>query len=473
MRGGSRVSRVALTDPDAIVVGGGYAGLATALALGRTGRKVLVLEARDGPDRRFRGELIHPAGVRLLTALGVLPEATIGSAQRCHGFSITPDAGGRAAVLEYPRDPRSGRIHDGLFLPHTDLRAMLRDAAERGGVRLLTGETVTSVVRDDGVARGVVTRGRGTIRAPLTVICDGRFSALRRQLGFTPKTSSVSHTLVLTAGDVALPWPGYGHVFLGGPGPVLAYRVRADVVRFCIDVPRDLFTTRQDISELVRSRYLEHLPDVVRGPMADALRSPDTTVSANVSVSGRCSWAPGLVLMGDCASSSHPLTAMGITVGLREAVSLSEELDGTPDQSTALDRFDRRRQHAAWSRHAFTNALHQVFSDTDEVTGDLRAGMFRYWHESPRARQRSMSLLAGEDRRLRTFVAEYVKVARRAAGSSSAGTRQGLRRRTALLGRVLRIGRDALGGWGQAQWAPTAMRPIPVGVHPRAEGVQR
>ena len=56
------------------VVGGGPAGLASALALAKAGREVCVLERANWPQDRACGEGILPDGLAHLRALGVEPE---------------------------------------------------------------------------------------------------------------------------------------------------------------------------------------------------------------------------------------------------------------------------------------------------------------------------------------------------------------------------------------------------------------
>jgi 2-polyprenyl-6-methoxyphenol hydroxylase-like FAD-dependent oxidoreductase len=437
-----------VAEADVVVVGGGFVGLATALALGETGRHVVVLEARTGTDRRFRGELIHPGGVRVLDELGLLPRIEAGLIRRCRGFAVTSGGDEDEQLLDYPATATTATDGlGGLVMHHMYLREVLLDAVEkRTGISLVTGASVVGVVREQGVVVGVTTRHNSVVRAGLTVVCDGRFSPLRRGLGFTPTVELISHTLVLTSQDVHLPHPGYGHVFLGGPGPVLAYEVGGGTVRFCVDIPQHLASVHRHPDErLLRSGYLNHLPEAIRDPIIDASRRSDAGMCANVSVMGMSSCAPGLALMGDSAVCSHPLTAMGMTAGLRDAIALRDELDGCPDQLTALYRFERRRLRAVWLRHAFTDSLYQAFSDGDEITGELRHGTFIHWRRSERGRARSMALLAGDDQRIRTFIAEYARVVCCAMTRPVPGALpHAVHSRIGLVDRVLRIAREVL-----------------------------
>ena len=58
-------------ETEVLVVGGGPAGLATALELRRLGREVLVVDRSRPPIDKACGEGLMPDGVRRLTALGV------------------------------------------------------------------------------------------------------------------------------------------------------------------------------------------------------------------------------------------------------------------------------------------------------------------------------------------------------------------------------------------------------------------
>src|SRR3954471_10850194 len=82
-----------VTRSDVIVVGGGFAGMACAAALSAQGRTVTVIESHHGHDPRFRGELIHPRGVRALDDLGLKEPLLKAGGVPVKGFAVTPKAG--------------------------------------------------------------------------------------------------------------------------------------------------------------------------------------------------------------------------------------------------------------------------------------------------------------------------------------------------------------------------------------------
>src|SRR5437764_910259 len=64
----------------------------------------------------------------------------------------------------------------------------------------------------------------------------------------------VSYTAAVLVEDTALPHDRYGHIFLGAPGPILAYPIEgagsATSVRMCIDVPTPLLEANKGTAAL-------------------------------------------------------------------------------------------------------------------------------------------------------------------------------------------------------------------------------
>src|SRR5262245_16861002 len=122
-----------------LVVGGGFAGLAAAAALADAGARVTILEQHHGTDSRFRGELIHPHGVRALERLGLRAALDAAGAVPVSGFVVVDDEG-PAALLPYAAGT-------GLGIEHPAMVRALRDVVTaRPGVRLVTGRRAVEPV---------------------------------------------------------------------------------------------------------------------------------------------------------------------------------------------------------------------------------------------------------------------------------------------------------------------------------------
>lgn len=62
---------MASSQHDVLVIGAGVAGCATAIALAKQGRKVLLIERNLQEPRRIVGELLQPGGIEALRELGL------------------------------------------------------------------------------------------------------------------------------------------------------------------------------------------------------------------------------------------------------------------------------------------------------------------------------------------------------------------------------------------------------------------
>ena len=194
---------------DAVVVGAGPAGAATALLLARAGCAVLLLERARFPRDKPCSEYLSPETTRILERLGadVLNEIERAEHAKLYGMKVVaPDGtvmqGRFAANHGYP-SPRPY----GFALPRTTFDTILRAAAERAGAVVREQTAVEDLLYDRGAVGGVVARSgngkRDTCRARVVVGADGLRSVVARRLGL--RRSSMPRRLALSAhvADVA------------------------------------------------------------------------------------------------------------------------------------------------------------------------------------------------------------------------------------------------------------------------------
>ena len=415
---------------EVVVVGGGFTGNAVAAALARDGAKVTVLEATQSSTPYFRGELIHPKGVRALEELGFSSALYSKDHVPVRGFAVTASADAELMVLPYGVDQGPG-----LGIDHrTMVLAMREEISRRSGVEVRLGQKVTDLVRSGGRVIGVKV-GEQELRADLVVVADGRQSRLRTALGLEPDIRLLSHTIVFKVHG-KLPSADHGHVFLGAQGPILAYPYGDNLIRFCVDVPLGAAKGKEAIVELLVSQYAPVVPSPLREAMIEALRTEPFEGCATHAISTSSCAAPGVVLVGDSGGCAHPLTASGMTNALNDVLTLADELRGKGPTNEALNGYQRRRYDFIRMRELFTDALYEVFCATDPGSRALQSGVFRYWSSSERARSASMDILSGEEVRPSRFIAEYSMV----AGASAVDVFRGLTRKPELTrrGQVLR-----------------------------------
>jgi squalene monooxygenase len=395
-----------VTHSDILVIGGGFAGLSMAAALGRAGARVTVLEAHRGTMAAFRGELLHSRGVRTLAEIGLGEIVSDQLGVDIRGFAAfeTPDH--HATILPYP-----GGAVAGFGFEHVRLVSQLRrEVTRRWHIGIELAARVDQVLYERNRVVGVRCAGGREHRASLVIAADGRHSKMRRLVGIPADTTLLSQMVVVDLHGDLLPQPGFGHVFLGAAGPVLAYPYAPGRVRMCIDVPLGAPAGRNAVAAYVMKTHARFVPEPLRGAMVAALERGQFAGAANHAIyTSRCA-APGVALVGDAGGCSHPLTATGMTTALHDVATLAQCLARTARVDDALARYQRRRYPFVRAREVLAHAMYEVFRDAGDGARSMRAGMFRYWRAGGRAREDSMRILSGDDSRVTSFLGEYARV---------------------------------------------------------------
>nr|GME08214.1 squalene monooxygenase-like [Ipomoea batatas] len=189
------------------------------------------------PDR-IVGELLQPGGYLKLMELGLEDCLETIDAQRVYGYALYK--GGKSTRLSYPLEKYhsdvSGRsFHNGRFI-----QRMREKAATLPNVRMEQG-TVTCLIEEEGTVKGVQYKTKDgqelmTAFAPLTIVCDGCFSNLRRSL-CTPQVDNPSSFVGLVLQNCDLPFANHGHVVLADPSPILFYPISSTEIRCLVDIP--------------------------------------------------------------------------------------------------------------------------------------------------------------------------------------------------------------------------------------------
>ncbi len=362
---------------------------------------------------------------------------------------------------------------EGLGIDHHAMVAALRkEVSARPGVTLRQGVPVTEIIEENGRIVGVKLRSGEELRSKLLVAADGRQSRVRKELGLE---EDLEAALVHRRGDgsaraEALPWRGFGHVFLGAPGPILAYPYGPDLIRLCIDVPLDAPKGRDAMKAYVRDHFATCVPEPLRSATLESLANDPFEGCATHSVYTEACAVPGAVLIGDAGGCSHPLTATGMTAAMNDVQVLAEEVKRSGFSDDALKRYQKRRYRFVRARELFTEALYEVFRASDDGSESLKAGTFDYWRSSRRARDVSMGILSGEDSRPRTFMAEYARV----MGRSTLGVwRQPRRTRRLLTTSLTRLNRTferSVSTWMEERQVRLKALPVRAGDEPVEQG---
>lgn len=189
------------------------------------------MEANPDKAKRFAGEWLHPPGADILKDLQVDLGSIASAYPQGEGFVVFPDDRTAPIALNYPNGVK------GVSCEHNLLVSTIREAATaHPNIYYLPFARVNKIVGQE-LSFSQPDRSEISILAEQIVGADGRTSIVRQQIEIPNDSRSLSYMAGVMLEGVELPFEGFGHIFLGGPGPVLAYRIGIDRLRICVDVP--------------------------------------------------------------------------------------------------------------------------------------------------------------------------------------------------------------------------------------------
>ncbi|KAM7518446.1 hypothetical protein LguiB_017408 [Lonicera macranthoides] len=416
----SRECRSRDDEVDVIIVGAGVAGAALAHTLGKDGRRVHVLERDLAEPDRIVGELLQPGGYLKLVELG-LEDCVEGiDAQRVFGYALFKD--GRNTRLSYPlekfhSDVAGRSFHNGRFI-----QKMRGKAASLSNVKLEQG-TVTSLLEENGTIKGVQYKSKTgeelTKYAPLTIVCDGCFSNLRRSL-CNPQVEVPSCFVGLILENCDLPYVNHGHVILADPSPILFYKISSTEIRCLVDVPGQKVPSISsgEMAKYLKSVVAPQIPPELYDAFIATIDKGNIRTMPNRSMPAAPYPTPGALLMGDAFNMRHPLTGGGMTVALSDIVVLRNLLRPLHDMNDSvtlcryLESFYTLRKPVASTINTLAGALYKVFcASPDQARKEMREACFDYLSLGGVCSTGPVSLLSGLNPRPLSLVVHFFAVA--------------------------------------------------------------
>jgi flavin-dependent dehydrogenase len=317
---------------DALVVGAGPAGAATAILLALDGHDVVLVDRARFPRDHVCGEYLSPEGGRILDRLGVLKTVEAGGARPLRGMRIVAPDGTIVTGDYVPVGPYRGYRDHALAVPRRLLDATLVARARELPVRVREGFRVTDLLLDGSRVAGVEGVPTGAagpperIRARLVVGADGRGSVVARRLSLVRPHPWLQRLALMTFAREVPHDPERGEIFVAPPAYSILNPVAEDRVNVSLVVPAaEARRWRGDLTGYFDRTVaaLPHLRDRMRG----ARRIAPVRAVAPLAYRVAPPRHDGIVLVGDAFGFLDPFTGEGLFAALRSA-ELAAEVAG-------------------------------------------------------------------------------------------------------------------------------------------------
>lgn len=335
---------MAVTDCDALVVGAGPAGSATAFHLARAGWRVLVIDRARFPRDKACSEYMSPATARLLAPLGVLPRLEMCGAVALAGSRVTASRGAALAG--------TFGTQRGLALARRELDSILLDAARGAGASVGERTAFVRLEQHHGRVLGaIVSEPDGTqhtIRAGLVVGADGLRSRVARAVGGAATGWPRRHAFVAHVRGV----PGMtesAEMHVGPRGYVGLNRLPDGLTNVALVVPSSHAARARGRVNAFFEEEVGRFPGVGGRVQAGAI-ARGVLVSGPFATRARQPTAPGALLVGDAADFFDPFTGEGICAALAGADLVARHVAPAGPGGAALDHALRHYRRARRQR---------------------------------------------------------------------------------------------------------------------------
>jgi flavin-dependent dehydrogenase len=343
---------------DVLVIGGGPAGLATAIAARMKGFDVTVVDGAKPPIDKACGEGLMPSTMAALRALGVAIGPADGQALR--GACFKDEESTMEADFTGSR---------GLGMRRTVLHQKMVERAQECGITLLWNTPVAGLSKDGAIV------GDRVLKAKWIIGADGVHSRVRRWAGLDPKGRQATRFAQRQHFRVK-PWTDCMEIHWGAAAQ--AYVTPLSDCEVCVSlISRDSRMRLQNAWRI--------FPELAR-QLSHAEASSAERGAATVTRRLRYVYRGNIALTGDASGSVDAITGEGLCLSFHQAIELAEALT-----KGHLESY--QRAHRQIAKRPFTMGRILLFLDRYP---SLRKRAFRGMAAEPELFARLLATHLGE-----------------------------------------------------------------------------
>lgn len=360
-------------DYDLIIVGGGLAGLALAVALRRSRLRVAVVESRvpvqpEGWDARIYA--ISPANACFLDSIGIWRHLDVSRITPVRKMSVHGDGGGTLEFSAYASgvDALAWIVEAGLL--HRELRETAR---RQGNIDLLCPATPLHL--DIGEQTAVLElTDRRSLTAKLVVAADGADSWTRAAAGIAVNFQPYDQVGVVANFATGRPHRGTAWQWFRADGVLAWLPLPGNMISMVWSTPT---AHAQELLTLDPAAFCERVAAAGNGQLgALQLATPPAGFPLRL-MRAPHSIGHRLALIGDAAHTIHPLSGHGINLGFQDAQSLATTLAACPEYVDCgnvqwLRQHERARREEVVALQSATHGLQRLFGAQQMPIAALR-----------------------------------------------------------------------------------------------------
>jgi menaquinone-9 beta-reductase len=342
---------------DVFIIGGGPAGLATAIAARRRGLSVMLADGAVPPIDKSCGEGLMPGGEDALRQLGIAIPCE--EAFPFHGIRFVSD--GITAEASFPRETAHG-------IRRTHLHRIMSEHAVASGAHLLWQATVTGLHPEGVFVAGELVHSRWVVGA------DGSNSRVRAWANLDPHNRGISRRRFGFRRHYRIaPWSSFMELHWGRLCQIYVTPVSQEEVCVAVISSNSKLRLEDSLQE-----FAKEFPEL-SARLATAEYTSTERGSTTVTRRLRHVYRDRVVLVGDASGGVDAITGEGLCLAFRQAALLGDCLaSGDPARYQEGHRALIRRPAAMaqlmlfMSRHShFRRRAMQVF----QLNPRLFAGM--------------------------------------------------------------------------------------------------